>query len=386
MSDLLPLSIPSIKGNEWKYVKECLDTEWVSSAGKYVSMFEEEICNYTGSEYAVACMNGTAALQVALHLVGVQANDEVIVPSLTFIAPVNTVAYLNAYPVFMDCDEFYNLDMDKVIQFIKNDTDFRAGYTYNKKSGRKITAIIPVHIFGNACNLEKIMLICRERNIAVIEDATESLGTQYIDGKLAGKYTGGIGDIGCYSFNGNKIITTGGGGMMVTNNAKYSEKARYLTTQAKDDPIRYIHNEIGYNFRMTNIQAALGVAQLEQLPEYIRIKTNNFKKYKTEIDKINGLKLADAPSYAKSNYWFYAMQIDEKIYDKNREELMKYLADNNIQSRPIWHLNHLQEPYKNCQSYKIEKAFDLLKKTLNIPCSVSLQDEDIERVVKILNG
>ncbi len=386
MSNDIPLSVPSIKGNEWKYVKECIDTEWVSSAGKYVQKFEDDICELIGSENAIACMNGTAAIQLALRLVGVKADDEVIVPTLTFIAPVNTIAYLGAYPVFMDCDEFYNIDAEKTIEFIKNETIFRNGFTFNKKTNRKISAIIPVHIFGNACNLEKIISLCNKRNIAVIEDATESLGTQYIDGEFAGKYTGTIGGIGCYSFNGNKIITTGGGGMLVTNNAQYAEKARYLSTQAKDDEIRYIHNEIGYNFRMTNIQAALGVAQLEQLSEYIRIKTNNFMKYKTEIDKINGLKLAEPPAYAESNYWFYAMQIDGDVYGKNQEELMKYLSDNNIQSRPVWHLNHLQKPYKNCQSYKIEKAFKLLENTLNIPCSLNLQKEDIERVVKVLNG
>jgi len=386
MSNDIPLSVPSIKGNEWKYVKECIDTEWVSSAGKYVQKFEDDICELIGSENAIACMNGTAAIQLALRLVGVKADDEVIVPTLTFIAPVNTIAYLGAYPVFMDCDEFYNIDVEKTIEFIKNETIFRNGFTFNKKTNRKISAIIPVHIFGNACNLEKIISLCNKRNIAVIEDATESLGTQYIDGEFAEKYTGTIGDIGCYSFNGNKIITTGGGGMLVTNNAQYAEKARYLSTQAKDDEIRYIHNEIGYNFRMTNIQAALGVAQLEQLSEYIRIKTNNFMKYKTEIDKINGLKLAEPPAYAESNYWFYAMQIDGDVYGKNQEELMKYLSDNNIQSRPVWHLNHLQKPYKNCQSYKIEKAFKLLENTLNIPCSLNLQKEDIERVVKVLNG
>jgi perosamine synthetase len=385
MSNYIPLSVPSIKGNEWKYVEECLDTEWVSSAGKYVNKFETDICEFIGSKNAVACMNGTVALQLALQVIGVKTDDEVIVPTLTFIAPVNTIAYLGAYPVFMDCDDYYNIDIGKTIEFIENETIFRNGFTFNKKTNRRISAIIPVHIFGNACDLEKIIPICRERNIAVIEDATESLGTQYISGKYVGKFTGTIGDIGCFSFNGNKIITTGGGGMLVTNNSKYAEKTRYLSTQAKDDAIRYIHNEIGYNFRMTNIQAAIGVAQLEQLSKYIKIKTQNYKKYKDGINKINGLKLAESPNYTKSNFWFYALQIDEK-YGKNREKLMKYLDVNNIQSRPVWHLNHLQKPYANCQKYKIEKAFTLLENTLNIPCSVNLQTNDIERIIEVLNG
>ncbi|MCK4826699.1 aminotransferase class I/II-fold pyridoxal phosphate-dependent enzyme, partial [bacterium] len=259
MSELIPLSVPSIQGNEWKYIKECLDSEWVSSAGKYVDKFEEEICRYTGAKYAVACVNGTAALHVSLKLVGVQPADEVIVPTLTFIAPVNVVRYLNAEPIFMDADDYYNIDAQKTIQFIKNESEFRNGFTYNKKTGKRISAIIPVHVFGNAVNLEELIPICKKRNIKIIEDATESLGTAYTKGKFAGKHTGTIGDIGCFSFNGNKIITTGGGGMIVTNNPGYAQKARYLTTQAKDDKIHYIHNDIGYNYRLTNIQAALGV-------------------------------------------------------------------------------------------------------------------------------
>ncbi len=297
MSEIIPLSVPSIQGNEWKYIKECLDTEWVSSAGKYVNLFEQKVCEFTGAKYAVSCVNGTAALQVALQIVGVKPKDEVIVPTLTFISPVNVVKYLNAEPIFMDCDAYYNIDVDKTIQFLEQETETRSViarsgatrqsyFCFNKKTGHRISAIIPVHIFGNACNLEKLIPICKERNIRIIEDATESLGTYYTKVKYKNKYTGTIGDIGCYSFNGNKIITTGGGGMIVTDNKEYADKARYLTTQAKDDEVRYIHNEIGYNFRLTNIQAAMGVAQLEQLPEFLKIKTQNFELYKEDTDNI----------------------------------------------------------------------------------------------------
>ncbi|MCK4815244.1 aminotransferase class I/II-fold pyridoxal phosphate-dependent enzyme, partial [bacterium] len=259
MSKLIPISVPTIQGNEWKYIKECLDTGWVSSAGKYVDKFEEEICRFTGTKYAVACVNGTAALHVSLRLVGVQPTDEVIVPTLTFISPVNAVRYLNAEPIFMDADDYYNIDAQKTIRFIKDESEFKNGFSYNKKTGKRISAIIPVHVFGNAVNLEELTAICTERNIKVIEDATESLGTIYTKGRFTGKHTGTTGDIGCFSFNGNKIITTGGGGMIVTNNEEYAKRARYLTTQAKDDQVRYVHNEIGYNYRLTNIQAALGV-------------------------------------------------------------------------------------------------------------------------------
>ena len=384
MSELIPLSVPSIQGNEWKYTKECLDSEWVSSAGKYVDKFEEEICRYTGAKYAVACVNGTAALHVSFKLVGVQPADEVIVPTLTFIAPVNVVRYLNAEPIFMDSDDYYNIDAQKTIQFIKEETEFKNGFTYNKKTGKRISAIIPVHIFGNAVNLEELIPTCKKRNIKIIEDATESLGTAYTKGKFAGKHTGTIGDIGCFSFNGNKIITTGGGGMIVTNNPGYAQKARYLTTQAKDDKIHYIHNDIGYNYRLTNIQSAMGVAQLEKLPGNLKIKENNYKLYKKEIDKIPGLHLSEVPDYADNNHWMYELQIDKDIYRKDREELMQYFAENKIQSRPVWYLNHWQKPYKDCQTYWIEKAVELWKNTLNIPCSVNLSNNDIEKVMTLL--
>lgn len=381
---IIPLSIPVICGREWKYIKDCLDTGWVSSAGKYVDKFEEEICRYTGAKYAVACVNGTAALHISLKLVGVQPADEVIVPTLTFISPVNVVRYLNAEPIFMDADDYYNIDVQKTIQFIKNESEFRNGFTYNKKTGERILAIIPVHVFGNAVNLEELIPICKKRNIKIIEDATESLGTAYTKGKFDGKHTGTIGDIGCFSFNGNKIITTGGGGMIVTDNPVYAQKARYLTTQAKDDKVRYIHNEIGYNYRLTNLQAAMGVAQLEQLEKYIEIKKKNYFIYKKKIDDIPGLKISVTPDYAESNYWFYCLQIDHDIYGKNREYLYKYLGDNNIQVRPIWHLNHMQIPYKNCQIYKIKNALNLSKITLNLPCSVNLSEIEMNYIVSKL--
>jgi aminotransferase in exopolysaccharide biosynthesis len=383
--DSIPLSVPSIKGNEWKYIKECLDTEWVSSAGKYVDLFEQKICEFTGAKYAIACVNGTAALHISLLLAGVEPESEVIVPTLTFISPINVVRYCNAYPVFMDADDFYNIDIEKTIQFIKEETIYKDGFTYNRKTNRKISAIIPIHIFGNAVDMEKLVPICKGRNIKIIEDASESIGTVYTKGKFSGKHTGIIGELGCLSFNGNKIITTGGGGMILTDDEDYAKRAKYLTTQAKDDKIRYIHNEVGYNYRLTNIQAAMGVAQLEQLPEYLKIKKKNYNLYKDEIDKILGLHLAETPDYADNNHWMYALQIDKEIYGKDIEELMQYFTENKIQSRPIWHLNHLQKPYKDFQNYKIEKAEKLSNNSLNIPCSVSIKDCNIYHIVKILN-
>ena len=383
---MIPLSIPSIQGNEWQYVKECLDTGWVSSAGRYVDMFEQKICEYTGSKHAIACINGTSALQVSLLLAGVKAGNEVIVPTITFIAPVNAIQYLNATPVFMDADEFYNIDIQKTIRFLEEETCVENGYTINRSTEKRIVAVIPVHVFGNAVNLEPLAKACKNHNIRIIEDATESLGSKYRKGNLDGRHCGTVGDIGCLSFNGNKIITTGGGGMILTDNAALTERAKYLTTQAKDDASRYIHNEVGYNFRMTNVQAAIGVAQLEQLPECLKVKEKTFRYYKKKMDSIPGLKIANVPEYADNNHWMIAMQIDKEIYGKDRETVMAHLAENGIETRPVWYLNHLQKPYKKCQTYKIEKAFELAEKTLNIPCSVNLKESETEYIIKLLRN
>jgi dTDP-4-amino-4,6-dideoxygalactose transaminase len=319
-------------------------------------------------------------------IAGVQPNDEVIIPTLTFIAPVNAIHYCNAFPVFMDADEFYNINPEKTIEFILNETIFKNGATFNKVSERKISAIIPVHVFGNAVNLDDLYSICENRNIKIVEDATESLGTFYTKGKFAGKHTGTIGNLGCISFNGNKIITTGGGGMILTNNAEYAQHAKYLTTQAKDDEINYIHNDIGFNYRLTNVQAAIGVAQLEQLPSYLKIKKQNFDYYKNKIDSIDGLKLNETPQYADNNHWMYALQISENQYGENRDELLKKMSENNIQTRPVWYPNHIQRPYLNELNYKIEKAMLLYKRTLNIPCSANLTSDNINRIVELLKN
>ncbi|MBE3139992.1 MAG: LegC family aminotransferase [Thermoplasmata archaeon] len=384
MSEFIPLSVPSIQGNEWKYVKECLDKEWVSSAGSYVDEFERRIAEFSGARYAIACVNGTAALHVALKLAGVRSGDAVIIPTLTFIAPVNAIRYLDADPVFMDCDEFYNIDIEKTLEFIKSQTVFRNDATFHTTTGKKVSAIVPVHVFGNAVDLDSLLDVCRERRIVVVEDATESLGTTYKMGRVAGKHAGTIGKLGCLSFNGNKIITTGGGGMILTDDADYAEKAKYLTTQAKNDKIRYVHNDVGYNFRLTNVQAAIGVAQLENLKNYLGIKKRNYFQYKQDIDRIPGLHLAETPDYAENNLWMYALQIDKTIYGIDREQLMSLLDLQKIQTRPVWHLNHHQKPYRDCYGYKIEKAVFLHEMTLNIPCSTGLKNEEIERVISCL--
>jgi len=386
MGNYILLSAPSLSGNEWQYIKECLDTEWVSSAGKYVDLFEEKIAKYTGVKHAVACVNGTSALQVSLRLVGVKPGDEVIVPTLTFIAPINAVAYNGAEPVFMDADQYYNIDSEKTIQFIKEETFFKDGYSYSRKSGKRITAILPVHVWGNAVWFDELVGLCNERNIVIVEDASESLGTVYSNGKFKGKQTGTIGKLGCLSFNGNKIITTGGGGMILTDDDKLADKARYLSTQAKDDPVRYVHHEIGYNFRLTNIQAALGVAQLERLSQFLNRKKKIYHQYLAGIKNIEGLDLVEVTEYANNNHWLNILKIDKAKYGEDRETLMNRLENSGIQTRLVWALNHLQKPYKECQSYKIERAAKLVEKSLCLPSSTNLSYEDLHKVIDMLNG
>ena len=378
----IPLSVPSIKGNEWKYVKECLDMEWVSSAGKYVDLFEQKIAKYTGAKYAVACVNGTSALHVSLHLAGVNPGDEVIIPTLTFIAPVNAIAYNGASPVFMDADKYYNIDAEKTIEFINNETVFKDSFTFNKITNKKISAIVPVHVLGNAAWLDDLVSLCEKRNITVVEDASESLGTFYNAGKYKDQHTGTIGKLGCLSFNGNKIITTGGGGMILTDDEKLADKARYLTTQAKDDPVLYIHNEIGYNFRLTNIQAALGVAQLEQLPVFLKRKREIFNQYQTALNNIEGLTLASVPDYGDNNHWINVLQIDPRICVKDKDFLMHELDNRGIQSRLIWHLNHLQKVYKDSQYYKIKNSRVLVNTSLCLPSSTNVERKSIQKVIK----
>lgn len=370
IKNMIPLSEPEISGNEWKYVKECLDTGWVSSAGSYVTRFEEMVANYVGSKYAVATVNGTSALHVSLIASGVQTDDEVIVPTLTFIAPVNVVRYCGAHPIFMDCDpDTLGLDVQKVMDFIDNECAPRKdGYTYNIKTGRKIKAIIPVHILGHPVDMDALLEICKRANIDIIEDATESLGSRY-----KGKMTGSFGKIGCFSFNGNKIITTGGGGMIVTDDLRLAEKIRHLTTQAKKDSFEYDHDEIGYNYRLTNIQAAIGVAQMERLEEFIETKRKNAAMYKKLLSNIEGGNFLWEKSWAKSNFWFYTIEVQRDC----KKNLMNFLLLKNIQIRPIWKLIHTLPIYRDYLTYNIFNAFDSYERCINLPCSVNIKDEEI---------
>jgi len=379
----IPLSVPNLKGKELEYVTHAVETEWVSTGGPYVNDFELKVAEYAKCIGAVSCQNGTSGLHIALEVCGVTKEDEVIVPTLTFIAAVNPVKYIGAEPIFMDCDDSLTMDVDKLKDFCETECSFLDGKLINNLTKKHIKAMIVVHVFGNMADMEGIIEVANKYNLKVIEDATEAIGTYYIEGKYNGKHAGTIGDIGVYSFNGNKIMTTGGGGMIVSNNEELLRKAKHLTTQAKSDELYYIHDEIGYNYRMTNLQAALGLAQLEQLEEFIKVKKSNYDFYKNEVQEISGLRILDFKDSIRPNYWFYALYV-EQGYALNRDQIIKYLASKKIQARPIWGLISDQKPYEGSQTYKIDKAKQYLDNVVNIPCSSNLSREDAAYVIECL--
>jgi len=379
----IPLSVPNLKGNELKYVTDAVETEWVSTAGPYVTKFEQAIADYVKTPTAVACQSGTSGLHVSLMLCGVTSADMVIVPTLTFIAAVNPVKYIGAEPMFMDCDDSLCLDPEKLQRFCEEECSLKGGALYHNGTGRKIPAMVVVHVFGNMADMERIMDIASKYNVKVVEDATEALGTRYTEGRYAGKFAGTIGTMGVYSFNGNKIITTGGGGMMVSNDIELLKKAKHLTTQAKSDEENFMHDEIGYNYRLTNLQAALGLAQIEQLEKFIAVKEQNYLQYKKTLSGKKGLKILDFRKGIRTNYWFYSLLLSEK-FGQDQQSLIKKLKENKIQTRPIWGLIHEQIPYAGSLTYRIEKAKYYWQNIVNLPCSSNLTLDDVNRVVEII--
>lgn len=379
----IPLSVPNLNGNELKYVSDALNKEWVSTSGSYVNDFERKVAEYAKCKGAVSCQNGTSGLHTALLVCGVTKEDEVIVPTLTFIASVNPVRYIGAEPIFMDCDSSLNMDVYKLKKFCEQECIFIDSKLINITTKKHVKALIIVHVFGNMADMEEITEVAKRYNLKVIEDAAEAMGTYYTEGKFKNKHAGTIGDIGVYSFNGNKIITTGGGGMIISDNEKLLVRAKHLTTQAKLDEVYYTHDEVGYNYRMTNFQAALGLAQLEQLEDFIKIKKDNYEYYKSEIDKIPELDLIRFNENIRPNYWFYALYLGQD-YELNRDQIIKYLSKYKIQVRPIWGLISEQKPYKDSQTYNIDKAKHFLDRIINIPCSSSLSKEDAEYVIECL--
>jgi len=389
MNNFIPLAIPNFEGNERKYVDEAIEQGWVSTGGAYITALEKNMSEYLNVEDTCACQSGTAALHLALIELGVKPGDMVIAPTLTFIAAVNPIRYQFADPIFMDCDDSLCMDPTKLELFCKNECQIIDDKLIYKKTQQHIKALIVVHIFGNMADMESIMDISERYHLLVIEDATEALGTKYISGKYAGKYAGTIGDYGAYSFNGNKIITTGGGGAVTAKKKESVQHMRYLSTQAKDDSHYYIHNEIGYNYRMTNVQAALGVAQLEELPEYINRKNKNYDRYLDGFAGYQNAELLPFRNDIASNKWFYSLKIDMKKVNGTMKDIISLLEVNGIQTRAIWGLIHKQKPYKNSEKYLIEKAEYYSNCILNIPCSTQITKEEIlitvREIKKVLN-
>ena len=376
----IPLSIPNFEGNEKKYVNDALDQGWVSTGGAYITNLEKNMASFLDTEEVVACQSGTSALHLSLVEAGVQPGDVVLVPPLTFIAAVNPVKYQFATPVFIDCDDSFCMDPIKLKSFCEEECSFD-GTSLNYK-GHIVKALVVVHVFGNMADMISIMELAGKYNIKVIEDATEALGTKYTEGPLAGKCAGTIGDFGAFSFNGNKIITTGGGGAVTAKDAEQARHIRYLSTQAKNDVHYYIHNEVGYNYRMTNLQAALGVAQLEELPEFIRRKQENYDKYCKLFDGFELGKVVGFRDGTFSNKWFYSLEINRDKVTATMREIITALENRGVQTRSIWGLINEQLPYLKDDTYKLEKAPYYAERILNFPCSTQITEEEIEYVVE----
>ena len=378
MDKFIPLSVPNFEGNERKYVDDAVDKVWVSTGGSYVDRFECELAKYLQVENVAVCQSGTSALHLSLIEANVSLGDIVLVSPLTFIASVNPIKYQHATPVFIDCDDSFCLDPIKLESFCKTECEWDGNLL--KYRNYHVKALIVIHVFGNMADMEAIMDIAHYYNLIVIEDATEALGTKYIEGKYKGKFAGTIGDFGAFSFNGNKIITTGGGGAVTSNVSSKVEHMRFLSTQAKTDPHYYIHDEIGYNYRMTNLQAALGVAQLEELPVFIKRKQHNYDVYLNSFKDCEYCWILPFRKGISSNKWFYSLFINRERIKTPIIKIIESLKEKNIETRPIWGLINEQKPYQEEVAYLLEKSQFYASRILNIPCSTNITTEEINYV------
>ena len=361
--EFIPLHVPRFRGKEKEYLEHCIDTTFVSSVGKFVDQFEAQIARISRTKKAVAVVNGTAGIQVALRLSGVKAGDEVLTQALTFVATANAIVYNNAHPVFLDVDrDTMGLSPKAVSVFLEEHGELRADGCYNKTTGRKISACLPMHTFGFPVHLDELILVCKKWNIALVEDAAESLGSEY-----KGQPTGSFGELGVFSFNGNKIATSGGGGVIVSNNIKLAEKGKYLTTTAKQPhPYEYFHDELGYNFRMPNINAALACAQLEQLDTFLSEK-RELAHIHADFFKTKGIHFRTESPETKANYWLMCVELENK---KERKTFLKYTNSNNVMTRPIWQLMFRLPMFQNYQKDSQKNAIFLEERIVNIPSSV----------------
>lgn len=374
----ISLSIPQIDKNDIQYIKKSLKSGWVSTAGKDIDKFEFEIKKFTKSKHVLACVNGTSGLHISLVSLGLKKNDEVIVPSITFVAPINSIRYVGASPIFFDCDKFHNLDLKKVKEFLSTNTYLKKGNTYNKKTKKKIFGIIAVHVWGNSCDMLELKKICKKYNLRLIEDASEALGSFYLNNKRK-FHSGTIGDCGIISFNGNKIITTGGGGAILCKNKKLAIKIKYLINQAKEG-VDFTHNEIGYNYRLPNLNAMLGISQINKLRRYIKVKEYINKLYLEGFKNFSDVSILNSPKYSLSNNWLNVLQIKKKI---NINKIRNMFLKKNIDVRLIWKPNHEQKYLKHFQKFKIVNANKIVKNCILLPSSVNLKKKDINRIIKI---
>lgn len=388
MTKEIPLSVPNLDLDIADHLRECVETGWVSTGGRFISEFEEKLAVFTGVPKAVGCQSGTAGLHTALRILGIGAGDLVIVPTLTFVAAVNPLRYLGAEPVFMDCDMDFCMDSVKLARYCAEGCRFEDGVLIDKMSGCPVKAIIPVHIFGNPADMDAIMDVAGQYGLKVLEDATEALGSFFAEGRFSGRHAGTVGDMGVFSFNANKIITTGGGGMIVSPDMALLERAAYLTTTAKDDGLYFVHDDVGYNYRMLNLQAALGVSQIDRLTDFIKIKKRNYVRYAKNLEGISGVRLLPVKDAAHSNHWFYSLYVNDQSdtgghetdFANRRDGLMQTLIGQGIQCRPLWKLIHTQKPYLNCRAWAIEQAYDYEAHVLNLPCSTSLTFDEVDYI------
>ena len=361
-------------------MKECLDTNWVSSAGPFVDRFEREMAAVAGTRFAVATVNGTAALHVALILAGVEPEDEVVMSDLTFIAPANAIRYLGAHPVFVDAEaDFWQIDVQKLKDFLEKGCDMGARGLRNRATGRRVSALLPVHILGSVCDMKTILDLADRFGLPVIEDATECLGAKHGE-----RPAGSLGLMGCFSFNGNKILTTGAGGMLVTNDEELACRARYLTTQAKDDPVEFVHGTIGYNYRLPNVLAALGCAQLECLDDFVARKRAIAAAYTTALRSARGITPMLEPSGTFSTFWMYTVRIAAADGRLSSRQVRSALESEGIQTRPLWQPMHRSPAHRTSFTTECTTADCLNLECLSLPCSVGLSEHEQRRVSKAL--
>lgn len=377
---VIPLCVPEIRGNEWTYVKECLDTGWVSSVGAYVDRFEAMLAARTGTRCAVATVNGTAALHTALLVAGVEPDDAVLVSTLSFIAPANAIRYAGAWPVFIDAEpRHWQMDAEKVAEFLEKECRWTDHALRHRTTGRRVKALVPVHILGHPVDMDPLLALARKFGLTVIEDATESLGATY-----RGRSVGQLGDLACFSFNGNKILTTGGGGMLVTDREDWAQRAKYLSTQAKDDPVEYLHETVGYNYRLTNLQAAMGCAQMEQLDACVAAKRRIAATYVHALAGRPGVTPMAAAPWAESTFWMFTILLDAETAGLSSRQLMRALQERGIQSRPLWQPLHQTGAHRGALCVGGEVAESLQARAVSLPCSVGLTDAQQSRVIAAL--